>query len=128
MPQLLFAPGIVISRPPHRAGLRILDVLQQLPSQLGTDITITSTDGGHSATDSHTLGKAYDIRTNNLPTETVKKLLDALRSMLGPSFFVQYESPVAVSGLPFPVTVNVAATGPHIHAQLRLGLTWPVET
>lgn len=94
------------------AGARILEVLRVVARTSPHDITITSgTDGAHSGPgDPHHSGEAYDVRVKDLTDWQRQVLYHRLVSLLGPRFYVLYES---------SDTPNA-----HIHIQRRRATTY----
>src|SRR6267142_2918812 len=92
-------------------GFRILSALDHLAIQIDHDVTITSAcDGTHSGpTDPHHLGKAYDIRTKDLPNK--HDALAKIQASLGDRFFAWIE--------------EEGGDNEHIHCQVRKGTDYP---
>lgn len=114
------------------AGFRILASLDNATRLLGTDLVITCGTEDHPPEDPHTKGLAYDIRVRDLATGTILKLVTYLQQCLGNQYTVLLETPTAFSAqeLVMIQSVNKAASGPHLHIQLRRDLVhstgWPV--
>lgn len=98
----LIAPG----------GFRILAALESAVAHIAHDLTISSAcDGQHSGPgDPHHEGKAYDVRTWDLPDKHLA--LAAIINFLGEIHFYSF--------LEDPGTENE-----HIHSQVRHGMMYP---
>lgn len=109
------------------AGFRILAAISALAFFLGKDVTISCGSDSHPAADPHSLGEAFDIRTNGEDDETIKRMLLFLRNDLGPLFTVLHERKEDVTSGPLVglVTVNPLASGQHIHAQRKRNTIYP---
>jgi hypothetical protein len=94
------------------AGFRILAAIDAACKKIGHDVTITSAcDGTHSGVDDpHHKGRAYDIRTHDVPDK--QALLDAIVAELGTEHFFAF--------IEDPNTDNE-----HIHAQQRKNTVYP---
>src|SRR4051812_38307532 len=77
---LIFLPTVVFK--PTKAGLRILGALDQNARRLRLDVIITCGAEGHPPDDPHTLGEAFDVRTNLLGNEEKRLLLKELMTDL----------------------------------------------
>jgi hypothetical protein len=93
-------------------GFRILAAIVAVAGRIGHDLTITSAcEGEHSGVDDpHHLGKAYDIRTKDLPDPGI--LLQEIQVELGVEEFYSF-----IEG---PGTENE-----HIHVQVRKDVEYP---
>jgi len=109
------------------AGARILSVLDRAAVFFQRDLTVTCGTDSHPADDPHTLGRAFDIRTRDLPQATIVTLIPWLQKSLGPDFTVLYETPTKPVGfLASLAFVNPSATSEHCHIQVRKGYgEWP---
>lgn len=92
-------------------GMRILSALDHLAIQIDHDVTITSAcDGTHSGPeDPHHLGKAYDIRTHDLPDK--HDALAKIKLSLGDKFFAWIE--------------DENGENEHIHVQVKKDTEYP---
>lgn len=113
----------------HPAGARILAALAHAAMLEQCTLTVTCGREGHGPTNPHTLGKAFDVRTKDLEVGRLLRVYETLRRVLGRDFTVLYEVPSLQSTIQAlkPIsTVNVHASAPHFHIQLRKGLAvWP---
>lgn len=108
------------------AGFKILAVLQSATFIFDRDLTITCGTEGHPATDPHTRGDAYDVRVLGMADATILAFVDYLTTHLGPLFTVLYEVPTKPAGVLASIaTVNPGASAPHVHVQVRKGVTYP---
>lgn len=107
------------------AGIRILASVDNAAKLLACDLEVTSAVDGHVASDPHTAGRALDISIRGLGVSITLKLLTYLEQVLGSRFTVLLETPIGFIDprLQARQTVNPGASGPHIHAQLKKGLT-----
>lgn len=101
------------------AGIRILAAIDRMTTILGHDLTVTSGLDSHTS-GQHPKGQALDVRTKDLTEGVILALYHGMKKALGPDFTVLYEvktKPLGVLGQ--IATVNMNASAPHIHAQLR---------
>lgn len=110
------------------AGFRILGALEQTVRPLAYDLTITSACDGHPATDPHTRGDAYDVRTQALSVAQKTYVLRAM--LLALSNGSALDAPVEVSGglatgRFFGQIEDPGGPQEHAHFQLRRGRTYP---
>ncbi len=127
-PCVLFKDGVTLGDPPTSCQVRILSAYDQGARLLGVPLTVTSGRDAHT-TGSHPKGLALDIRTENLSEAQTLTLFNFVRKTLGPDFTVLYERKAKTAGVLGPITtVNANATAPHIHAQLRIGSSFPGVT
>src|SRR5690348_10303131 len=93
MPRVLFAPGVTTDglRP---AGRTILAALAIVAEQIGRDLTVTCTTGGHAPSDPHTKGGALDIRTRDQDVSAIVMMRAWLEKTLGAEFTVLFEAPL----------------------------------
>jgi hypothetical protein len=113
-------------------GFEILSVLNTIAGMRQADLSITCGTDSHPNTDPHFRGEAYDLSVEGLSGQDILTLCQQLQSMLGAKFTVLYECPSTGQALapgngqtnPF-IYINVGATGPHIHIQVRIGQTYP---
>lgn len=98
-------------------GFAILGALSAAADYLGHDIVITSAcDGNHSGpSDPHHLGRAYDIRTHDLPGDAKRLLLSYLQTHLGSEYFYVFLE-------------DADSPNEHIHAQVAHGTQYPPES
>lgn len=110
------------------AGFRLLAALDGATRVLGVNLMIKCGTEDHPPTDPHSLGKAYDVRTKDLPKPVLLKLLAYLQQVLPPAqFTILLETPVAFTDpdLARLQYLNPHATAPHLHLQLKKGTTFP---
>ncbi len=112
------------------AGFRLLASLDNTAKLLGLSLAVTCGSDGHGPDDPHTRGLAYDVSLRGLTPGQILDVLESLQALLPrKEFTILLESPVPFSD-PRLVAVqflNPHATGPHLHLQLRKGLSvWPV--
>lgn len=116
-----FKPGVTLNGL-QPAGARILASLWKATQVFQRDLMVTCGTDSHGPDDPHTLGRALDMRTTDLPEAVIYALLPWLTKDLGPDFTVLYEVRDKPSGILAPVAwVNPLASGPHAHLQLRKG-------
>jgi len=125
IPVLRCASGVQFERIAP-GGFRILAALDGATKVLGRDLTITAGTDSHTG-GKHPTGEAYDVRTRDLPSAQVLRLYDYLQATLGQRFTVLYEAPEkpdspALAAITY---LNPAASGPHIHCQIKKGTTYP---
>lgn len=106
------------------AGFRILAALDLTALACQTDLMITCGTDSHHLPDPHVTGEAYDVSVHGLSAQQIADVKASLERILGPAFTVLYEVPKEPSDPTLrPIAyVNLDATGPHIHIQLRKGL------
>lgn len=111
---------------PAPGGFRILAALDAATKVLGRDLVLTAGTNDHT-TGRHPLGEAYDVRTRDLNTPEILRLVEYLGHALGERFYVSYEVPTKPDdpALAAIAVVNQAATGQHIHIQVRRGTVYP---
>lgn len=95
-------------------GFMLLEAFNEAARAIGHDVTISSAcDGKHSGPDDpHHLGKAYDIRTHDIPDKNA--LLAEIQKRLDPTYF-------------FVFIEDEGTDNEHIHGQVRKGVTYPPE-
>ena len=117
-----FKAGVTLA-PPTACQSRILSALDRASGQLHHDLTITAGRDGHPLTDPHAKGLAFDVRALDLSEAQILTLHSALTWDLGPEFTVLYEVPSKPNGVLAQIAyVNPAATGAHVHVQLKKGV------
>ena len=109
-------------------GFRILAALDAACQAIEHDLTITAGTNDHEQ-GRHPLGEAYDVRTRDLTSAQILRLLRILTSTLGPAFTVLYERPTpepdaALAAVAF---INPHASGPHLHVQVKKGTWYPPQ-
>jgi hypothetical protein len=124
MGKLLFKPGVTVT--PDSAGARILGSLDHIIRSYPFDLTITAGSDGHPPTDSHTLGRAFDVRAHDLtPAQRTMLLHDVIFDLAEPT-----STPGPLASIPlenlasekfFGQVEHPAAPEAHLHFQLRLG-------
>lgn len=124
IPVLRATPDVTLK--PAPGGFRILAALDAATKILGRDLTLTAGTNDHS-TGRHPLGEAYDVRTRDLTTQDILRLVDYLQRILGERFYVVYEVPNRPPdpALATIATINPDASGPHVHVQVRRGTEYP---
>jgi hypothetical protein len=100
-------------------GFDLLSAISLTAKEINHDLTITSAcDGLHSGIDDpHHLGRAYDIRTHDLPNP--EYALQTLQVQLGPLFYAFIEDPDDITHAD-PDKSNM-----HIHCQVKKGTIYP---
>lgn len=124
-PVLRCADGVTFARIAP-GGFRILAALDAACQAIGHDLTISAGTNDHT-TGRHPLGEAYDVRTRDLTASQILRLVQVLRTTLGPAFTVLYERPTpepepSLAAIAF---INAAASGPHLHVQVKKGTAYP---
>ncbi len=130
IPCLRFTGGVIMTAPPHPAGMFILAMLSNATAAIGHDLMVTCAEDpkGHAPEDPHNKRCAYDIRTYDLSDMKLYTLALYIKDRQGPWFYSQYEFNDASKPKPvlsIPVIYNARATGPHIHIQLAQGQQYP---
>lgn len=107
-------------------GFRMLAALDHATAVIGRDLTITAGTNDHTE-GRHPLGEAFDVRVRDLDVPTTLRLVQVLKATLGPRFTVLYEVPTLPSDpqLRAIATVNPAASGPHLHLQVKKDTVYP---
>ena len=121
-----FKLGVELTRM-DPAGVRLIGSLDRVARSMPVDLTVTCGCEGHPASDPHTLGRAYDVRTHDL-TPDQKDFV--LRGMLLDLQESDTDAPVAVSdGLAttrfFGWLEHPGEDDEHLHVQQRKGVTFP---
>lgn len=120
-------PGVILT--PATAALdHLLQGVQAACDEFSYALTVTSGRDSHGPDDSHTHGRAIDIRANGLASAFVPVVYGYLKGWLGPLFYVQYEVPAPLldtDPLHAIAVVSPGATAPHFHCQVRIGLDYP---
>ena len=123
-----FLPTVAIR--PTPAAARIIGALDYAASFLGLDLTVTS--GAEelipprAASDPHMTGEAFDVRVNDLAPKDIRRVYEALRSVLeAGDFTVLFEGPKPHPELADIQYVNPKATGFHFHIQRKKGTVFP---
>lgn len=109
------------------AGARLLGSIDRIVRSMHGDLTITCADKDHPASDPHTLGRAYDIRTHDLTTDQKQFLV---RGLLLDLQEAESDAPIAVSGgyattRFFAFIEDPGTDNEHCHAQQRKGVSYP---
>lgn len=130
---LRYKDGVTLR--PDPAGARLHGALERVARTWPTDLTITAGSDSHGATDPHTLGRGFDVRTHGM-TDAQKRalvvtvLLDA--SGLTPESGIQpFEMAIPGIWLAMATTLwfgqieNHGLDTEHAHVQLRNGRTFP---
>lgn len=109
------------------AGFRLLAAIEGTARRLQLPLTITCACEGHPATDPHTKGEAYDVRSHTL---TAAQQRDVLRDVL-------LDLGDDVDDAPIEIGIGVATrrfygqledpggANAHLHFQRRKGTTYP---
>jgi len=108
------------------AGFRILEALGATARTFGRVLMITCGTEAHPATDPHTLGEAYDLRTHEFDDAGKDAFLRELVTVLGDG-----ESPTAIGGglgvaWFWGWIENRGQANEHLHVQRRKGTVYPV--
>jgi hypothetical protein len=122
---LLVKPGVTIDRLAI-AGARILLAVTEQAAKTGFDWLLTCATGGHAEGNPHTRGEGIDLGLGLFPNSSaVAAGFAALKQALGPAYTVLLEFPRPTEDpvLKPLVSVNSAASGPHIHCQIKKGTT-----
>ena len=121
-----FSDGVKLL--PTPATARLLWALDSIAQELDIDLTVTSAAEKQNPprleTDPHMTGEALDIRTKDLPDETVLKVYDRAVKLLPVLVWtVLFEGPTPHKNpyLARVQYVNAKATGYHFHIQRRKG-------
>jgi len=124
IPVLRATPDVTLK--PAPGGFRILAALDAATKVLGRDLTLTAGANDHTS-GRHPLGEAYDVRTRDLSTPELLRLVEFLGRVLGERFYVSYEVPARPqdAALAAIAVVNPDASGPHLHIQVRRGTEYP---
>lgn len=119
-------PGALFDRI-DPAGFRLLGSLDRVARAMPVDLVVTCGSDAHPASDPHTLGRAYDVRTRDLTPDQIDFVLKGVLLDLQEA---ESDAPIAVSGgfattrffgwLEHPGAENV-----HLHFQQRKGVTFP---
>lgn len=109
------------------AGFRLLGSLDRVARSMHNDLTITCGSDSHPASDPHTLGRAYDVRTHDLTAEQKSFLLRGLMLDLQEA---ENDAPVPVGGglattRFFAFIEDPGRDNEHLHAQQRKGVSYP---
>ena len=126
IPAVTFKASVRLD-PPTPALARLLAACDQLARMLGVNVLVSCGREDHPPVDPHTQGRALDLSVANFTNDQTLQALKFLSSVLGDSFYVQYEVPATpVNGaLKNVAIVNSGATAPHLHVQVRKGVAWP---
>lgn len=107
-------------------GFRILAALDHCTQVIDRDLVITAgTDHHHDGR--HVTGEAFDVRVKDFDVPTILRLRQTAAAILGPRFTVLYEVPSEPTDpqLKAIAFVNGAASGPHLHVQVKRGTVYP---
>ena len=113
------------------AGFRLLGTLDRLTRELPYDLTVSCGSDHHPATNPHTLGRAYDVRTHDL---TLDRKLYILRAVLLDLQEGADDAPVTLATVPIPNFAtrrffgqleHLGTEDEHAHFQRRKGVTFP---
>lgn len=119
-----FSDGVRLLATPATA--RLLWALDGVAQDLGIDLTVTSgaEPQGRLATDPHMTGEAVDVRTKDLPDDSVIAVYDRLVRRLDPSVWtVLFEGPTRHPNIYLARVqyLNPKATNYHFHIQRKKG-------
>ena len=123
-------PGVRFD-PIDPAGFRLLGSLERIAREVPYDLTVTCGSEAHPASDPHTLGAAYDVRTHDL---TLDRKLYILRAVLLDLQEGADDAPVTLATVPVPNFATRRFFGQlehpgqeteHLHLQRRKGVTFP---
>ncbi len=126
--------NVVICKPGVRfdviapAGFRLLGAIERAARSSGRDLMVTCGTEAHPATDPHSLGEAFDLRTHGL-TDLEKETL--LRRILldvseGPLVDPLMDASGGIASRYFWGWIeHPGEPAEHLHVQRRKGLTYP---
>lgn len=110
------------------AGVRLLGALDVIARRLGHDLVVTCADKEHTASDPHSTGEAFDVRTHDLDETLRAALLHELMIELSASPMGDTPAPVPGIALENLATAqfyaqieNPGQPNEHLHAQRRNG-------
>ncbi len=128
-PCVRFKPGVTLGDPPTPTQVRLLGTLESAARAIGCDLVVSCGREGHAATDPHTCGAALDVSVAGLAPDLVASVYLLIRRLLGPVFYVQYETSVrpTTDSLARIAVINPAATASHFHLQAVKGTTYPPQ-
>ena len=108
-------------------GFRLLSALERTARTMGHDLTITSGAEAHAATNPHTRGEAYDVRTHDLtPEQKVQLLVLTMSDLKDDASEVIQEVSGGLATARFFGFLEAADTpNEHAHFQRRRGRTYP---
>ena len=110
------------------AGARIFATVDNCARSLNLDQLVTCGTDSHGPSDPHTRGVALDIGVKRFTPSVTVKVYAYLSAALGSLFTVLYETPELPldPDLQAIATVNPKASAPHVHIQLKKGISdWP---
>lgn len=92
-----------------------------------SDLTITCADKEHPASDPHSLGRAYDIRTKDLTADQKRFVLQGVMLDLQEA---EQDAPIVVNGglataRFFGFIEGIGTENEHCHIQQRKGVSYP---
>lgn len=124
---LRFKDGVLPIGRIDPAGARLLGSLDRVVRSMHNDLTITCADGEHPASDPHTLGRAYDVRTHDLTADQKEFLVRGVMLDLQEA---ENDAPIAVSGglattRFFGWLEHPGEAAEHAHFQQRKGVSYP---
>lgn len=126
MGNIRFKPSVVLK--PAPGGARILAALDHVAFACKRDVLVSCGAEGHPEDDPHTRGDAYDVSIKGLSCSEVDITVNMLEQFLGAEkgcFTVLLEAPTQMAGFATPVYVNRHASAPHLHIQVKKGLSYP---
>lgn len=119
-------PGALFARI-DPAGFRLLGSLDRVARAMPVDLVITCGTDSHPASDPHTLGRAYDVRTHDLTPEQKDFVLHGvlLDLQTGASDAPMATSSGFATSLFFGWLEHPGEDGEHLHFQQRKGVSFP---
>lgn len=128
IPCVRFKDGVRLD-PMTPALARLLTAVDMTARMQGVDLTVTCGREQHPIADPHTRGAAIDVRVSNLTAEKIVTSYHYLRSLLGDLFTVLFETPHAWTedAIQKIAYVNVSATAPHFHLQVKKDTIYPPQ-
>ena len=108
------------------ATARLIGTLDRIAQELDIDLVVTSAAEpmGRLPTDPHPRGQAIDIRTKDMPDDTILAVYSRAKALLGPLWTVLFEGPTPHPNMKLAAVqyVHTKATGFHFHWQIKKGL------
>lgn len=121
-------PGVQFTRIAP-AGMRLLDALKATSRTLGLDFVITCACEDHAATNPHTLGEAYDVRTHDFTAAQKRVILRQMLTALqdDPEDAIEETSGGLATAHFFGQLEYEGAPKEHLHFQRRKGTVYTIE-
>jgi len=112
------------------AGFRLLEAISRTARWMQHDLEITCACEAHAATDPHSLGEGYDLRTHDLPSDEKQALLRRLMMELSDG---SEDLPMAVGiGLAtcrfYGQIEHLSEPNEHLHVQRRRNTQYEVTS